>query len=481
MHIVTLEAENVKRLKAVRISPPPHLVVIGGNNGQGKSSVLDSIAIALGGARSFPDVPVRVGQEFATVLLETETLTIRRVIRPDGKHTLRIQTRDGMRPASPQEMLDQLSGRLTFDPVAFLRLEPAAQRARLLEVLKLDFSQQDAQRANLAQERQDVARECRRLEAALAAGPPIENAPAEPVDVRALMIQARELTSERERIQQLKTGLESMRADLQARERELEAFAKAAEQRERARESATQSCRDAIRSIVERAREDIAEAREYWAQQQAKLKDQARQADLEEARAIVKKEHAAANVAEVAAAVEKAEPAAARIAADEARLAEAIATATDTNARHAAAQARGALQRELQQKLATVAELQAALDHLDKEKADAIQAANFPIPNLKVEPDRITLNGLPLSQASSAEQLRVSIAIAASLNPRLRVMFIRDAAFLDAANLEAVGKLAQEMDVQVWVERVGKGDPQAIVIEDGEVSAPVNQEGPSHG
>ena len=49
MKIVSLEAENYKRLKAVEITPDGNMVVIGGRNAQGKSSVLDAIWAALGG------------------------------------------------------------------------------------------------------------------------------------------------------------------------------------------------------------------------------------------------------------------------------------------------------------------------------------------------------------------------------------------------------------------------------------------------
>ena len=50
--ITSLEVENVKRVKAVQLAPSENgLTIIGGNNGQGKTSVLDSIAWALGGDR----------------------------------------------------------------------------------------------------------------------------------------------------------------------------------------------------------------------------------------------------------------------------------------------------------------------------------------------------------------------------------------------------------------------------------------------
>ena len=49
MKIIKLETENVKRIKTACIEPDGSMVVIGGRNGQGKSSALDSIAYAIGG------------------------------------------------------------------------------------------------------------------------------------------------------------------------------------------------------------------------------------------------------------------------------------------------------------------------------------------------------------------------------------------------------------------------------------------------
>ena len=60
--ISSLEVENVKRVKAVKLEPSANgLTVIGGNNGQGKTSVLDAIAWALGGDRFAPSSPKRAG------------------------------------------------------------------------------------------------------------------------------------------------------------------------------------------------------------------------------------------------------------------------------------------------------------------------------------------------------------------------------------------------------------------------------------
>lgn len=62
MKISRLEIENTKRIKAVTLEPAENgLTVIGGRNNQGKTSVLDSIAWALGGDKYRPSAAKREG------------------------------------------------------------------------------------------------------------------------------------------------------------------------------------------------------------------------------------------------------------------------------------------------------------------------------------------------------------------------------------------------------------------------------------
>lgn len=112
----------------------------------------------------------------------------------------------------------------------------------------------------------------------------------------------------------------------------------------------------------------------------------------------------------------------------------------------------------------------AEIDALDQEKADGLAAATFPIASLGFDEQGVTYQGVPFSQASSAEQIRVSLAMAMALNPDLRVIRILDGSLLDADNLALIGEMAREHDYQVWVERVGNGDGVGVVIEDGAVA-----------
>ena len=64
-----LQLENVKRIKAVKLEPAQNgLTVIGGKNGQGKTSVIDSIAWALGGDKYRPSEPQRTGSVIPPIL-----------------------------------------------------------------------------------------------------------------------------------------------------------------------------------------------------------------------------------------------------------------------------------------------------------------------------------------------------------------------------------------------------------------------------
>lgn len=113
------------------------------------------------------------------------------------------------------------------------------------------------------------------------------------------------------------------------------------------------------------------------------------------------------------------------------------------------------------------------IDGIEQTKARAIAAATMPVPGLGFDDSGVLFNGVPFSQASSAEQIRVSLAMAIAMNPTLRVIRIMDGSLLDSDSMAEIRAAAEEHDVQVWIETVGENpdDPTAIVIVDGEVAA----------
>ncbi|MGK0740480.1 AAA family ATPase [Leucobacter sp. Z1108] len=106
---------------------------------------------------------------------------------------------------------------------------------------------------------------------------------------------------------------------------------------------------------------------------------------------------------------------------------------------------------------------------IDEERTEALARAAFPVDGLGFDENGVTFNGVPFSQASSAEQIRVSLAMAMASNPSLRVIRIMDGSLLDDEGMKLIEEAAMQNDFQVWVERVANGDGVGFVIEDGEV------------
>ena len=102
-------------------------------------------------------------------------------------------------------------------------------------------------------------------------------------------------------------------------------------------------------------------------------------------------------------------------------------------------------------------------------KAKALAKAEFPIEGLAIDDDGVTFEGIPFTQCSTSQQIRISVAIGLSMNPKLRVLLIREGSLLDEKNLAMVAKMAEDADAQIWLERVGQGKECSIIIEDGSV------------
>lgn len=426
--IVRLQSENVKRLVAVDIRPDGSLVLLGGKNAQGKSSVIDAIEMALGGAKKIPAEPVRKGQRRAKTVIELDNgLVVTRTFDAGGAGGSKLEVRDknaaGAAQKSPQAILDALVGAISFDPLAYSRKDPKEQAKLLREIAGVDTTAMDGERAALFEERTEQNREVKRLKAQVDTAPYHADAPKQPVSVAAL-------TEQLEMANAGKAANDTVRREASTADQEVKAAVSRLEE---------------IDEELAAMRDRLAEAEQERAEQASAVEEARRQAaDLRE------------RVAQLA------DP-------DTASVREQLRTAEETNrkVRENAAKA------ELENKL-TAAERAAnlktdAIARIDEERAKMLGAAKFPVPGLGFDADGVTLNGVPLNQASQAEQLQLSMAIGLACNPTLRVLLVREGSFLDEDALALVAKWAEEHDVQCWLERVGDKDASAIIIEDGQV------------
>jgi hypothetical protein len=132
---------------------------------------------------------------------------------------------------------------------------------------------------------------------------------------------------------------------------------------------------------------------------------------------------------------------------------------------------------ELNEKKATHAQLTTNIDTNIKARADAISSAAMPVVGLSFGNGEVLFNGLPLGNASSAEQLKVSVGIAMAANPELKVLRIKDGSLLDEGSLQQLAEMTHLAGYQVWIERVEEsqhGGP-VIVMDDGTVVPSTDQ------
>lgn len=196
MKIVKLTAENLKRLRAVEITPDGNTVVIAGRNGAGKTSVLDAIWFALGGGNAMRDTarPIRDGADEAIVTLDLGDLLVTRTWVGD-KTTLRVESADGARYNSPQAMLDRLVGKMSFDPLAFAQQDEKSQLATLLSLVDLPFdpAELDGKRRALYEDRTVIGREVKALEGQFAGlAQPADDVPADEISAAEILAEFRD-------------------------------------------------------------------------------------------------------------------------------------------------------------------------------------------------------------------------------------------------------------------------------------------------
>ena len=103
------------------------------------------------------------------------------------------------------------------------------------------------------------------------------------------------------------------------------------------------------------------------------------------------------------------------------------------------------------------------------EKEKTLSEARFPIKGLGVDGDEVTFGGAPFNQCSSAQQIKVSVAMGLVMNPKLRILLIREGSLLDTKSLKMVAKMAEKADAQIWLERVSRGKECSVILEDGSI------------
>jgi len=217
MKIVSLTAENIKKLKAVHIEPKDNVVMLTGKNGAGKSSVLDSILYALAGGKELPEMPIRSGESSGKITIDLGEYVVIRTFTPKGSY-LEIRNKEGFKANSPQSLLDSIIGKISFDPLSFINEKDSKkQRKVLLDLIGVNLDEYDNKINILGEQRRTISKEKKRLthevnRIVLPAG----DFPGKEISVSGLTIELQKATEHNSSIEKTKQQLEIARLNLES-------------------------------------------------------------------------------------------------------------------------------------------------------------------------------------------------------------------------------------------------------------------------
>lgn len=215
MKINKLEIENVKRIKAVKIEPTKDgLTIIGGKNNQGKTSVLDSIAWALGGERFRPSQAQREGSVIPPNLKIVMDNGL--IVERKGKNSdLKVTDPSGKKAG--QQLLNEFIEQLALDLPRFMSANGKEKANTLLHIIGVDAKLADLekQETELFNSRQALGRIADQKEKYAKEQPYFPDAPDTPVSASELIRRQQEILAKNGENQRLRANLHRLEQERQ--------------------------------------------------------------------------------------------------------------------------------------------------------------------------------------------------------------------------------------------------------------------------
>lgn len=417
--INSLELENVKRVKAVALEPAESgLTIIGGRNGQGKTSVLDAIAWTLGGERKRPSEARREGS--ATDPHLHIELSNGIIVERKGKNgTLKVLDPSGTKGS--QGLLDSFIEELALDLPKFLAMNDKEKARTLLDIIgvehKLDTLERQEKELFVQRTGIGQMRDQKRGAA--------ENMPLH-ADTPTNLLSVAEL------IQQQQTIL--------------------------AKNGENQRLRDQVPQLIDKANHYFAEVdrQQEIIDEATKKRDEAQEMLLKtEAQLVTARKTVEELVDESTAEIETS-----------------IANIESINERIRDNQRRAEAMKEAEDLDDQYKEMTARINEIRQEKMDLLKDANLPLEGLSIDDGALIYNGQKWDCMSSSEQLRVSTAIVRRLKPDCGFVLLDKLEQMDAQTLADFGAWAEGEGLQIIATRVSTGDECSIIIEDGYSAQP---------
>ena len=421
--ITALEAENVKRIKAVALTPSPTgLTLVGGNNNQGKTSVLDALAWALGGERFRPDAAQRDGA-IAPAHLKV-TLSNGVVVERKGKNaSLTVTDPTGRR--SGQQLLNAFVEPLALDLPRFMDASDKEKADILLRIIGIgaELHTRDLEIKGLYDKRTftgQLAAQKKHFAEEMISYP---EAPDEPVSASELIRQQQDILARNGENQRLRAQYAEL-------------------------EQQVQQCVDELK----RTRERI-----------ATLQQLADELDAKHTKLFNQRETARKTVSQLQ---------------DEstAELEASIRDIEETNRKVRANLEKSRAEDEAAQYASEYDRLTESIQQKRAARMALLNGADLPLPELSVEDGVLTYKGKHWRDMSGSDQLRVAAAIVRRLNPDCGFVLLDKLEQMDMTTLQEFSAWLEAEGLQAIATRVSTGSECQIIIEDGMVKDAVPPE-----
>lgn len=414
--IMALEAENVKRIKAVALTPSPTgLTLVGGNNNQGKTSVLDALAWALGGDRFRPDAAQRDGA-VAPAHLKVK-LSNGVVVERKGKNaSLTVTDPTGRR--SGQQLLNAFVEPLALDLPRFMEASDKEKADILLRIIGIgtELHTRDLEIKALYDKRTftgQLAAQKKHFAEELISYP---DAPEEPVSASDLIRQQQEILARNGENQRKRNQLDKLIDE-----------------------------KNQLNFTLRDLDEKIEDLKEEYEQTQAKFTDLEKQ--------IFQARKSAAQLQDESTA----------------ELEASIRDIEETNRKVRANLEKSRAEDEAARYASDYDKLTEAITRKRADRMALLNGADLPLPELSVEDGALTYKGKHWRDMSGSDQLRVAAAIVRRLNPDCGFVLLDKLEQMDMTTLQEFSAWLEAEHLQAIATRVSTGSECQIIIEDGMV------------
>lgn len=404
-----LEIENVKRVKAVTIEPTSNgLTILGGNNNQGKTSVLDAIAWALGGNKYKPSKPARDGSmNPPTLRLE---LSNGLIVERKGKNSdLKVTDPSGQKAG--QQLLDSFVEELALNLPKFIESSSKDKANTLLQIIGVGDKlwELDRKEERLYNERRTIGQIADQKKKYAAEQPHYPEAPNELVSIADLIHEQQEILARNGENAKKRQNRENIVNSLHLSEARLKQLKEQLAQEEATHESLMSDYIAANKSIEDLVDESTDEI-----------------------------ESSIANIEEI-------------------------------NRKVRANLDKEKAEEDAKQYSSQYDKLTKEIQDVRDERTSLLDSADLPLPGLSVEDGELVFEGQKWDNMSGSQQLRVATAIVRKLKPECGFVLLDKLEQMDIPTLTEFGKWLESEGLQAIATRVSSGEECQIIIEDGYV------------